>query len=830
MESSYSLTKKKDYLMKSMLDCPAGTSDNHHWLLNYLPPCLLGILTFLSYYPSLFYPFQFDDLANIAKKFDIRFYEPLSWKVFFRPRWMSQYLNRLNYQMSKWWCGDGFDPLFYRLFNLGIHLTAGLLLFILIHMLLKRRKHDFLGRNSYLIAFITSGLFLLHPVQTQAVSYVIQARLECLASLCMIATLLCLTMTRAAKTTPAKIVYFLGFFTFGLISCGTKEIAIITPLLIIITDWFFFADQTWHSFKKRLGIYLGLGAMVIGIFWYYHSLRWFTDILLLKSVTTNNRGNILTELPTQLITPLRFLISEFKVILHYLLMYIWPFELSVEYDWKLASSFFAPDAFFPFIALAGIAWVVIYHMIQKKRPYLTFGLLWFFIAIAPRSSIIPSSELICDYKAYPASIGWLFVLGVWLAMLIEAITNNLRDKTIESTENKICIYSLSILSIAYASIASYEIWHTPASYKSFACLSLSIPIGIAALIVYLRANHLNKKLYSPQHKSLFCALFLLGVGYSSLQRNKVWHSPRDFWADIIKKAPLKARGYNNYGVALSEEGDYDQAIASYKKAIDLDPYYSDPHSNLAVAYSMLGNIDDAIISLQSAIRITPNYPEAYNNLGTLLLQKKEYAQAQQAFEVALSMRSYYGKAYFNLARLHLEQHDEETAWTCLKKATEGDLDTEVGFTTLGQMSLQLKKYPQAAHAFEQAIRLGGQKKELLFNLANAYFMCRDLDKALPIYQQLTAMDAHHSGYWYNCAETLYSMGRYDEALECFTKSSRCPEPLAQSHLRIANSLELLGNVSQAQSYLAQLLNYEAPEEFKTLVKNEISRMTNSSTT
>ncbi|MCF7899645.1 hypothetical protein K9L05_03290, partial [Candidatus Babeliales bacterium] len=154
------------------------------FLQNLIPASILAILTTLFYFPSLRYPFQFDDIANITKKFVIRMDNPLQrWTT--HSRWMSDYLNNLNYKIGL------FDPFYYRSFNLIIHILSGLILFFLILDLCKFLKKDnFLYKNSLLVAFSTAALFLLHPVQTQTVSYVIQARLEGLASLFILTTIL----------------------------------------------------------------------------------------------------------------------------------------------------------------------------------------------------------------------------------------------------------------------------------------------------------------------------------------------------------------------------------------------------------------------------------------------------------------------------------------------------------------------------------------------------------------------------------------------------------------------------------------------------------------
>lgn len=727
---------------------------NSSWWEKLIPPAILTIVTTIFYYPSLTYPFQFDDLANITKKFSIRFDNPLS-RWYKSPRWMGDYLNRINYEMT------GFNSISYRIFNLAIHISTGIMLFYLIINLCKfLNKKSFLNQNASLIAFITSALFLLHPVQTQAVSYTIQARLEGLATLFIITILFLFTKAFYVKSIISKICLISASCIIAFLSYGTKEIVIVIPFLVILIDWFFISNQEWKTFRKHIPAYGALGILfVIGTFRYL-SFDLFKRVVTLQLTTGNNRGNILTSHAHDLITAGAFLTSSFKVILHYLTIYLWPFSLSVEYDWKLSESFFSADAFLPFLALVSIYSSVIYLAIKKKAGYFTFGLLWFLISIAPRSTVIPSPELIVDYKAYLASIGWLFIFAVVLTHAIKYLQKNIKN--------------------------------LPAILKQY------------------------------QGQTAIVTLFAIALGAATYSRNLVWATPVTFWEDIVVKAPTKARAHNNLGVALSEANQIDRAIEHYQTAISLDKFYSDPLSNIAVAFSLKGETDKAISALQKAIYIFPYYAEAYNNLGTLLIKQKKYDQAETALKNAISLRPYYGKAFHNMGRLYLEKKDETKAWEYFEKSTKGDLDTMEGFYTLGQLSLQLKRYDKAIQAYENAIKKGGGQHPLvIFNLANAYFLNKEYPKAENIYNQLLSQNPTEPKYLYNLGETYFSQEKFDQAAQLFKKVTTLPNSMPQAYLRISDCLEKTKKYDESKAYLNQLLASNAPEDFKKAVKNKL---------
>jgi len=735
---------------------------NNKFIRYLVPPSILAAITAVVYYPSLHYPFQFDDIANITKHFAIRFDNPLV-RLWNNSRWLGDWLNTLNFKVGR------FDPFYYRFSNITIHILTGICAYYLVYELCKLlEKRPFFPKHASLIAFFTSGLFLLHPVQTQTVSYVIQARLEGIASFfVLLASLLYVKAVKTERWTT-RIAALAGLGLCCFVACGTKEIVIALPFLLLLIDWFFISQEEWDVFKKRLLIF---GVLSIGfvLFLVQHigsslaaGLSMLGMILTFRSGTANNRGNILTQGAFDTITPWMFLISEFKVILHYLLIFIWPFNLSVEYDWKIASGFFSFEVILPLIVLVALYSFVIRCAWRKQYPALTFGLLWFLIVVAPRSTIIPSAELVVDYKTYLASLGVLFL---------------------------------------FATVITYVL-----------------------MFVWARIKDLPAQCYAYESRLGLLTVLLIFVGLGAYERNKVWQTCVDFWTDNAQKAPNKARVHNNLGVALSEAGRLDESIMSYKRAISLDAHYADPWSNLAVAYSLKNEIDKAIESLKGAIHICPNYPEAYNNLGSLLLQKKLYSDAERALHIAIQLRPYYGKAYYNMARLFEEQNNADKAWDFLKKATEGDLDTPEVFFKLGQLSFKVKKYPEAAQAFEGIIKRGVNNDQVWFNLANAYFMMAKHEKALSIYERLVRDNPVDARYAYNLAETLFTKGDFDKACEVFRRTTTLPQPIPQAFFRVAHCLEHLNRVPEAKSFLEEMLTLNAADDFKKAVRNEITRI------
>lgn len=728
------------------------------WELALIPCLLLPLVTFLFYYPSLHYNFQFDDLANITRFFNIR-HATLGDLFFSGTRWISYWINTIHYSIGK------FDPFTYRLGNVTTHTITGVVLYYFLLLALSSVKnHLFISANAFLIAFTTAALFLLHPVQSQTVSYVIQGQLEGIATLCVMIMALCLMLFHQARTIGGKTIFVSLVFLVGILSCGTKEITIVSPVLLLLVDWFFIAQGDINSLKRRLWIYGVLTVLVFSIYIYFLKFAFFSNLVTLKMEARNNIGNVLTDNATDKILPLHFFISQFKVILHYLCMFVWPFTISVEYDWKLVKGFFAYDCILPFLFLCSIAGFVVYLLKKNATSVIAFAFLWFIVAIAPRSSFIPSSELLTDYKTYLSAPAIMLLLALGLVKMIMFIL-------------------------------SYE----------------RMPLFVQTYRSHLRLGIL-----------MFC---LMCVGFLVYHRNKVWRSGEEFWYNIIQNAPGKARAYNNYAVALSEKGLYKESIPYYEKAIAMDGHYPDPLNNLAVAHSFMGNMDQAIEALKRSINIQPHYPEAYNNLASFLIVKNDLDGAERALNVALQLRPYYGKAFFNMGKIWITRNNPEKALECFKNACfKADLDTADGFKICTKVALSVKKFDDAILACNKLLELE-QSAENLFMLATAYQMSNKIEEAKRVCLQATKFKPNDFGLWYNLGELSVQLKQYEDAITYFKKANQLNPAQPQPPFKIAYCYVQMQKKDAAKGQLQEIINGTIfNDQIKGLARHELTQL------
>lgn len=657
-------------------------------------PVILGALTELFYWPSRNYPFEFDDIPNILKFYKIRS-ASFTELVFSGPRWISYWLNTILYKFS------GFEPNLYRQLNIIFHIISGVLIFSLIYKLLnllnqKSPKNIFLNKYNLVISTLTSALFLLHPVQAQTVTYVIQGQLEGLATLLV---LLILNLFLISVTTTKKLVYtctIIALFLTALLATGAKEIMIVTPILMFLIDWFFIAQGDLKIIKQRKFLYFSLTSLILGAYLYFLKPAFFKNILFFNTSHVNTIGNIVTSHGTGEITPYLYLISEFRVILHYLYIFIWPFNLSFEYDWKIVPSFFDPTSFGPLLILFLLVIYLIWRLRKNRTDLIAFGLLWFFVAILPRSSIIPSPELINDYKTYLAALGVLLIIALGLTKLLAKIFEKQKlNYQISGYVSAILIFSLTLGALTY-----------------------------------------QRNLVSESAVSYWYDIIKKAPNKARAHNN---------YGIALTKA-------HNYPAAIIE---FKRAMQIEGKPATIAQFYWDPYNNLANLYALTGKVQEAIDILERGLKFNNTMAEPYNNLGMFYINLHKFDQAELNLRRSLAIKPYHGKALFNLAKVYVLREQFAQALKILHQACfDSDLDTEpqarIGALELyASVALHIRDVTNLKQVFETLVQYKPNDQQVLFNLAGAYANQKEYPKAIKIYQELVKQDPTNQRYLTN---------------------------------------------------------------------------------
>ncbi|TXT25729.1 MAG: methyltransferase type 12 [Gallionellaceae bacterium] len=140
----------------------------------------------------------------------------------------------------------------------------------------------------------------------------------------------------------------------------------------------------------------------------------------------------------------------------------------------------------------------------------------------------------------------------------------------------------------------------------------------------------------------------------------------------IALQPGYAEAHFNLGNALQKQGKLDEAIASYRKALALKPDGVDAHNNLGSALQEQGKLGDAATCFRRAIALKPGFANAHNNLGIALQKQGKPEDAAASYRRALALKPDYADAHKNLGSVFQDQGRMDQAMECYRKANELD--------------------------------------------------------------------------------------------------------------------------------------------------------------
>ena len=373
-----------------------------------LAPLLLVGATLLVYAGSLDGPFVMDDVSSIVKNPNVRTLWPLreaisapnTAPVAGRPT--TSFSLALNHAIG------GMAPRSFRIGNLIIHIAAGLALFGVIRRTFQSPTlaPRFADAASG-IAFASALLWLLHPLNSELIGYLTQ-RSDALFGLLLFCTLYCALRSAASASST------LSWQAAAVIACalgmGSKEIMVTAPVIVLLHDQVFTSGSFSSALGRRPALYAGLFA------------SW--GVLALALVGGPDYSTMRMGFGAGA-TPQAYLLSQGGVILHYLRLVLWPHPLLLDYG------DFAPvplgQALLPCVLVGGLVLgsFGLYgsglKRAHRERQALAFAGLWFFIILAPTSSVVPIVGEVATERRLYASLAAPVVLAVVAPNLDDAV-------------------------------------------------------------------------------------------------------------------------------------------------------------------------------------------------------------------------------------------------------------------------------------------------------------------------------------------------------------------------------------------------------------------------
>ena len=557
---------------------------------------MLVLAGLAAYSDSFNGPFIFDDTVSVNKP-GAKHLWPIR-PVLAGPRPVVQLTLALNYTLGS----AGVRG--YHLFNVAVHLLAGLTLFGVMRrtLTMPRLAGRFSEENATALAFCTALLWTLHPLQTGAVTYVIQ-RMESLMGLFYLIVLYCLI--RSASSPRAA-----GWEMAAVISCalgmGCKEVMVSAPAMLLLYDRIFITGSFRETLRRRWPLYVGLLA---------------TGFLLagsLRQAFARSPGSAGFNLES--VTPRQYARSQPGVILHYLALTFRPTGLCLDYNWPVAEKLadILPGA----IVIGALLAATIVAL--ARRPMWGFAGAWFFLILAPSSSFLPIKDLAFEHRMYLplATIAAVTVVAIFL--LGERLARRLDESGAERALSAELV--ALVLAISAAALLGALTWRRNAQYQS----------GIA-----IWQDTVNKARDNPRAWNNLADALINADDYAEVRR---------CCDEAIRLRPNFPEPYNNRGLWYANRGQYEEAVDNYTQAIRMRENFPMAYNNRASACIQLGRYGKAVQDCLRAIELDPELAMAYYNLGNAYAKTGDDAAAAAAFSRAIELKWSYPETYYKLAR------------------------------------------------------------------------------------------------------------------------------------------------------------------------------------
>ncbi len=377
---------------------------------------IVGV-AFVAYSNTFHVPFHFDDRPNITDNPNIQI-KIFSWERLERLikntykesiRVFSYFTLALNYYFG------GFNVFGYHLVNFFVHIASGTFLywFLLLTFNLPSLQEKY-GPISYKLALFSSLIFISHPIQTQSVTYIVQR----MASMAGMFYLLCMVLYVKGRQSSGRprFFYFGGMALSYLLGVFSKENVAILPLFIALYEFYFF--QRFDLSPKGKKILLGLvaGLFILGAFGFIIWGKRYINVIIegyqYRTFTMSER-----------------VLTQFRIVLYYvtLLIYPHPSRLNLDYDFPISKTIFDPPT--TLISILIIAGLIGYSIwTAKKRPVLSFCILWYFGNLAIESSIFPL-EMVYEHRLYIPAVGPFVLFSIVVIRGIEMMRKKISGVT-----------------------------------------------------------------------------------------------------------------------------------------------------------------------------------------------------------------------------------------------------------------------------------------------------------------------------------------------------------------------------------------------------------------
>ena len=519
-------------------------------------------LAFWAYGPALHGAFQFDD--NVLPFTLPGFTAPLSaWVGGVRPILMFTYW--VNARLS------GSDPFSYHVVNVLFHCATSLLVFLIVRRLLEWSSAP--GARGDLLAGFAAAIFLLHPVQAEAVAY-LAGRSEALSVLLVFSAFTLFLYGSKPTLSWLSTIAILTLFGAALLA---KEHTVVLPVLLLLTDYWWNPGFGFRGIRANWKLYVLISLGVAA------GLKFYWGLILYAPTAGFGMRDF---------TWYQYFFTQCRALFVYIGLFLFPVNLTADWDFPISQTIFDRGAVLglaALLAVSGVAW-----RYRRRVPLAAYGWFVYLVLMAPTSSILPIKDPIAERRLYFAIPGLLLVLVDLLARV--------------RLPQKVLVPACAVAALIVAGLtrARAAVWADP---------------------VALWEDTARK---SPAKTRV---RFQLGFAYYAAGRYP--EAVREF-EETAQIEPPTYNLLIDWGLAYDQLNRPEEALAKLRQAALMEPT-AHVYSQIAMIYGERSQWAQALDALALAERIEPGYAVIYANRGVIHIKTNQPALAVDDFRLALAL-------------------------------------------------------------------------------------------------------------------------------------------------------------------------------------------------
>ena len=657
-------------------DISRVSAENRSRQFSYRPFVILFFLIFLVYSNTFHASWHFDDYPNIVNNPKIQITEINAQALvrsmqhpgqatYWRP------LAYLTFALN--WFAGGNEVFGYHFVNILLHFLSACWLFLTILTLFQtptlRGKHS---ESVQSVALLASALWAINPIQTQSVTLIVQ-RMALLAAFFYIGGIFCYLKARLSRIRWQRSILFFMCLTSWLLGMASKETALLLPLTLVLVEAIFFHDLGDAKTKKQFFATLAGGSMMVAI---------IGGLLFLKG----DLWSIFAGYGDRYFTPTERLMTQPRVLVFYLTLIFCPLpgRLSIDHDVALSTSLMHPWTTLPAIVFVVAAIVAALSQI-RKRPLLSFAILFFFLNHLVESSIVPL-EMVFEHRNYlPSMFLFVPVAGgmIWLL-------NRYHER--QPTAHRILI-ALGICLFIGLGRMTYDrnsVWQTEISLWTDAnrkAPGLHRPVHNLAMARYESSGRLDQalELYQKAARLKMRRRSNLAGVYANIAG--IYYRKRDYINAVIyfgkayDIAPFGADHRFRLAETLNRLQQWQPALAHIDALLARHPRHPDYLNLKGTILMQRGNVREALRFFHGAIRVNPKRLPGIINAGAALMAIQAYANAEKLFKYAIELDHRNLMTYLRLIDVNLRSGDTREAEVLLRylvsAATVNDINASL---------------------------------------------------------------------------------------------------------------------------------------------------------